>query len=223
MIDIDKYKFHDFDKTLLTCFGKFKHDFGDAFICIDMDGTLIDSNMAHYNAYKKVFERRGMDMVNMDKWNHIISHDSIDNYLKQFDIFLLKEEKREALKDESISFTTNSEVFLKQLIDGSYNFCIVTNANQYTVNLFKEKLPLLKDVKQWIVRDDYTCAKPSGECYELAKERFYKQEKYIVGIEDTMVGYTALKSITDVIYIYKDESIFKTNDCYLFDDYLNIL
>ena len=34
-----------------------------------------------------------------------------------------------------------------------------------------------------------------------------------------MVGYKALKEHTDLIYIYNNETIFKNNDCYLFDDF----
>jgi DNA mismatch repair ATPase MutS len=49
--------------------------------------------------------------------------------------------------------------------------------------------------------------------------KYHKNEKYIIGFEDSMVGYTALKRHTDLIYIYDNERIFINNDCYLFDDY----
>ena len=38
-----------------------------------------------------------------------------------------------------------------------------------------------------------------------------------------MVGYTSLKNITDLIYIYNNTDIFLSNDCYVFDDYEQIL
>ena len=228
-IDIINYSFIDFDESLEKCFEKYKHpkitieNKNDLFVCLDMDGTIIETNIAHYNAYKKVFEKYGKDFLNMEEWNNIIQTSNIDNYLrttfnKEY-FYNIKQEKLEYLTEESITFTKNSEIFLKYLIENNFNFCIVTNTNKDTVELFKEKLPLLNEIKQWIYREDYILPKPHPESYEVAKQKYYKNEKYIIGFEDSMVGYDALKHVTDLIYIYGNESIFKKNDCYLFDDY----
>ena len=164
--------------------------------------------------------------MNNSEWNEVIMNDNIDNFLKnvfdeeQFNV--IKNEKQQLLMNEPIFFKNNSEVFLKKLIQNDFNFCIVTNTNKETVKIFKEKLPLLNDIKQWVYRNDYILPKPNSECYEKAKLKYYKNEKYIIGFEDSMVGYKSLKTITDVIYIFDNDSIFKTNDCYIFDDYLNI-
>jgi beta-phosphoglucomutase-like phosphatase (HAD superfamily) len=72
-----------------------------------------------------------------------------------------------------------------------------------SVEIFKQKLPLLNEIKQLIYREDYKLSKPDGECYELAKKKYYKNEKYIIGFEDSMVEYTTLKQYTDSIYIHK--------------------
>ena len=231
----NNYGFHDFQETIKTCFKKFKHPKinidlkEDFFICLDLDGTIIDSNMAHYQAYKRVFEKYGKEMISVEVWNDIIMNGSFDSYLWEnidIDINKIKKEKQEYLKEETISFTNGAELFLRYLIDNNFNFCIVTNTNIDTVNIFKEKIPLLKEIKQWICRDDYHLPKPSSECYEVAKQKYYngeKGEKYIIGFEDSMVGYMALKPITDLIYIYKNEHIFKNYDCFLFDDYKEII
>ena len=230
--NILNYNFHDFDETIKECFQKFNHTHikvenkQDIFICMDLDGTIIESNIAHYNAYKKVFLMRNCEFLSIDEWNYIIMYNNIDNYLKKIfgnEIDHIKEEKLNYLKHETISFTKNNDLFLKFLIENNFNFCIVSNANKNTVNIFKKKLPLLNKVKQWILRDDYENPKPNGECYLLAKNKYYKQEKYIIGIEDSMVGYNSLKCLTNVIYIYDNDSIFKNNDCFLFNDYLHIM
>jgi dTDP-4-dehydrorhamnose reductase len=227
--DIEKYKFNNFKESVVKCFSKFNHpkitigNKDDFFICLDMDGTLIDSNIAHYNAYEKVFKKFNKTMINIDEWNNIIMNDNIDNYLKNiFDettFNTVKKEKRNMLKEQETSFTKNSDIFIKFLIENNFNFCIVTNTSKETVEIFKQKLPLLNEIKQWVYREDYKLPKPYGECYELAKQKYYKNEKYIIGIEDSMVGYKALKEHTDLIYIYNNETIFKNNDCYLFNDF----
>ena len=226
-INVCNYSFTHFDKTLDACFNKFKHPklntSKDFFILLDMDGTIIDTTMAHYNAYKKAFETYNIPFLNLHQWNHIILNDNIDNYLKTvFDeptIHNVKIHKREFLKQETITYTNHSEDFLRFLIYNDYNFCVVTNTNEETVNIFKEKLPLLKNIKQWVFRENCKLPKPSSECYEFAKEKYYKNEQFIIGFEDSMVGYKALKGVTDIIYIYNNETIFKQHDCYLLDDF----
>ena len=227
--NIENYSFTDFDETLQKCFKKYKHpkinieNKNELFICLDMDGTIINTNIAHYNAYKKVFEKYNKEFLNIDEWNNIIQTCNIDNYLRSIfgedKIYVIKQEKLECLREEEITFTKNSDFFLRFLIENDFNFCIVTNTNKNTVELFKEKIPLLNKIKQWIYKDDYQLPKPDRECYELAKQKYYKNENYIIGFEDSIVGYKALKHHTDLIYIYGNETIFKNNDCYLFDDY----
>jgi len=232
-IDIINYSFINFDESLEKCFEKYKHpkinieNKNEFFIWLDMDGTIIETNIAHYNAYKKVFNKYNKVFLNINEWNNIIQVDNIDNYLKKIfdekEIYNIKKEKLEYLIEEPITFTKNSDIFLKFLIENDFNFCIVTNTNKKTVEIFKEKLPLLHEIKQWIYREDYKLPKPNSECYEIAKQKYYKNEKYIIGYEDSMVGYNALKKHTDFIYIYDNETIFNNNDCYLFDDYNDLL
>jgi len=233
-IDTTNYSFHDFQETIETCFHKFKHpkitieQKADFFIFLDLDGTIIDSNMAHYRAYYRVFEKYGKEMISVELWNDIIMNGSFDSYLREIfqvdtDVDKIKKEKLESLREENILFTNGADIFLRYLIDNHFNFCIVTNTNIDTVNIFQEKLPLLKEIKQWICRNDYHLPKPASECYEVAKKKYYNGEKYIIGFEDSMVGYMALRPITDLIYIYKNEDVFKKNDCFLLNDYKEII
>jgi dTDP-4-dehydrorhamnose reductase len=228
-INIIDYSFTNFDETIEKCFNKFKHpkiniqNKTDIFICLDMDGTIIDTNIAHYNAYKNVFKKYNKYFISISEWNYIISNDNIDNYLRNNfndeEFYTIKKEKQQFLTEETITFTKNSEIFLDFLIKHNFNFCIVTNAKKETVEIFKKKLPLLNEIKQWIHRDDYNLPKPNNECYELAKQKYHKNEQFIIGFEDSMIGYKALKPLTDLIYIYNNEDIFKIEDCFLFDDF----
>ncbi len=121
----------------------------------------------------------------------------------------------------------NSDPIFQDKINQALKICkkiviLVSELHYDSVKFFKEKLPLLNNIKQWIYREDYKLPKPDGQCYEVAKQKYYKNERYIFGIEDSMVGYKALKKHTDLIYIYDNEPIFKNNDCYLFNDF-NVL
>jgi len=226
------YNFTDFDESIEKCFKKYKHpkiNFENKdlfFILLDLDGTIIDSDNAHYNAYKKTFEKYNIDFLDRNAWKNMITNSNIDIYLRSiFDeetFKIVKREKQEYLKDEKIQFTKNSDKFICFLIENDFNFCVVTNTGTETVRIFKEKLPLLDKINQWVYREDCILPKPDGECYELAKHKYYKNEPFIIGFEDSMVGYHALKHHTDLIYMYDNEEIFKNNDCFLIDDYNKI-
>ena len=231
-INILNYNFTDFDESIEKCFEKYKHpkinieNKDMLFILLDLDGTIIDSDNAHYNAYKKTFEKYNIDFLDRNAWKNMITNSNIDIYLRSIfheETFkIVKREKQEYLKDEKIQFTKNSDKFIRFLIENDFNFCVVTNTGRETVRIFKEKLPLLDKINQWVYREDCILPKPDGECYELAKRKYYKNEPFIIGFEDSMVGYNALKHHTDLIYMYDNEEIFKNNDCFLIDDYNKI-
>ena len=66
--------------------------------------------------------------------------------------------------------------------------------------------------------------KPESECWIKAINKYYKNEKFIIGIENTYAGYKSLKNITDHIYIVKNKNIDYTDiDTFLFDDYNQII
>jgi beta-phosphoglucomutase-like phosphatase (HAD superfamily) len=215
----------------MTCFDRFRlpsfdSDVSSIFFMIDLDGTLIDSSMAHYRAYAAVFSKRNIDFVSFSEWTAIVNNNGVDDYLREVfgDELIgdIKSSKFEALKNESISFIGNSDVFLQWLIDREANFCIVTNTGRKTVELFQEKLPLLKSVSQIICREDYSISKPNPECYQLAKSLYYRSEDYIIGIEDSLAGYHALSTVTPLVFIYNSLEIFKKENCYLFNDYKDL-
>jgi HAD superfamily hydrolase (TIGR01509 family) len=227
-VDFKKYNFTNFNKSMEACFSKFIHPKiekpSEFFIMLDMDGTLIHSNFAHYNAYQRAFKNRNEVFMTIEEWNHAISYGKVDSFLRrifnrQEEFDEIKREKQVFLKDETISFTTGCEKFLRRLIDTGFNFCVVTNASKCTVDIFREKIPLLGEITQWIYREDYNHPKPDAESYSIAKQKYYKNEKYVIGFEDSLVGFKSLKQHTDFIYIFDNEHVFNCNDCFLFNDY----
>ena len=115
----------------------------------------------------------------------------------------MREEKNHMLQTQTkpISFLPGAEHFLEYLIEHGVNFVIVTNTSRQNVQYFQKKLPTLAKCTQWITREDVTNPKPHPEPYRVAKERYFKDEPYIVGIENTVQGYKSLSDVTKCIYI----------------------
>jgi dTDP-4-dehydrorhamnose reductase/beta-phosphoglucomutase-like phosphatase (HAD superfamily) len=229
--NIYDYTFTDFDQSLERYFKKYRHNKIDTgcFVLIDLDGTLVNSSYSHYSAYKNVFTDWGMAFMDFSEWTRIISIGNINDYLynvlqTEDKVIEVKNKKRLYMREQSFSFTKNSEVFLKYLLDNMINFAVVTNTDIETVKIIQEKLHLLSEIQNWITRNDYTNAKPSSDSYNVAIEKYYSGEKYIIGIEDTHVGFNALQSITNHIYIYCEKGKdFYENDCYVFDDFNKLI
>jgi dTDP-4-dehydrorhamnose reductase len=226
--NIYDYKFTNFDESITDIFEKYKHPKinKNCFVMLDLDGTIIDSNYAHYQSYNNVFYKYNKQFIDITEWDKIITNSNIDIYLKsvfpdETEFKIIKREKMEELEKLDIKYTNGSEEFLKYLLNNKINFCIVTNTNKVTCDLFKKKLVLLNEIQKWIVREDYTNPKPCSECYEASIKKYYNKEKYIIGIEDTNIGYESLKSITNIIYLYKEErnNNFDEKDCFIFDNF----
>jgi len=237
--DILKYNFTPINIGLKKCFSKIYHPIlnittdintKDIFFLIDLDGTLINTDFLHYEAYKKSFKNYGIDIIYKDYLN-ILNNTGMDNYLKNNYSEIkddIKNKKNNYIKNiDNIEIIKNANILIDFINKYNINHVVVTNTSKENVSFFKEKQIILNKLKNWITREDYKEPKPNSECYNLAKNNFYKNEKYIIGIENSIVGYLSIKNLTDCIYIITDKNkeeynYFKKEDVYLINDYISI-
>jgi len=215
----DKYDFTTIDEGLSRCFSKLKHPNirrcpNDVFLLIDLDGTLTDTDEVHYMAYKKVLG----DDVDV---KGIVESIGIDAYLNskydQDEVAVIKQKKLEIILNiNGIKFVKNAELLIQAISELGINHCVVTNTSRVVVEHFKKLLPTLNKLTNWITREDYTCAKPNPECYQLAMTTYHKDGQCVIGIENSLLGFTSLKSVTECIYLMNEDM--KTEDAYIIND-----
>jgi dTDP-4-dehydrorhamnose reductase len=237
-INVNDYTFTNFDKTLEECFNRFKYpsithnmhslvNKPSYFFMIDLDGTLINSSAVHYNAYKKVFAEYEKSICDFVQWGVLVQQNRIDKYLNDTfhadEVSIVKQKKRDVMQYKDIELTQNSDMFIDFLYKNGINCCIVTNTCNATFDRIKQELPILQKIKNCVFRNDYINAKPSSDSYKVAMNKYYNNEQYVVGIEDSLAGVQALKDITPLIFVYDNVDVFKTEDAYLFNDYKDIL
>ena len=170
------------------------------FYLLDLDGTLLNTDYLHYMCYVKALEKFNITL----NWESYQRIENLNEYLEslKISIYDVKQLKLSLLKEtKTIEYIKGADELLDYFDKYSINYAVVTNTSEESISHFKSILPSLNRVKNWITRKDYTSPKPSHECYQLALSKFYKNEKYIVGIENTIAGYKALESITNHIYI----------------------
>ena len=166
---------------------------------IDLDGTLLDSDHYHYEAWAKVLNQTPEHI------EHIIKTIGMEKYLERSNFRKLKNLKfQEMTKIEDVNFMQNADKFIDFIYENDINHAVVTHTDGLIVDYFKDRVPKLKKLKNWVVREDYNHPKPNPECYKLAITKYGKGDKTILGFENSKHGLKALSHVTpNIIKINK--------------------
>jgi dTDP-4-dehydrorhamnose reductase/FMN phosphatase YigB (HAD superfamily) len=216
------------------------------FVVFDLDGSLAHTSYAHYRSYLDVFRNRGLKFMTYNEWRIYINYNNFHTYLenvayelRKHDIHGMEQilsdiqnEKLEAFKIHAALYVTPTKNAIEMLkcIDanpGKINAVIITNNNIETVNIIREIIPELNKITKWCLREPCTVHKPNFDIYTKAKELYYNNEQYIVGVVNTHVGYISMRTTTPIIYLYVDENDeyakhnkwYDNTDTFIFDDY----
>jgi dTDP-4-dehydrorhamnose reductase len=220
--DINKYTFTPLSEGIKRAFKHLCHPpiFENplsVFLLLDLDGTLIDTEGLHFHAYKGAFAKWGYTF-DEDDFQKLIHHGTYPNCQNLAEIRDLKNKNLRSFHG-AIQWISGADVFLKKLLTAGVNFAIVTNTGKENVEFFKQKLPLLAQVKNWITREDTPLGKPHSQPYEEAKNRFWKEGQIIIGFENTLIGLRSLEKVTRCIYYVGLE---KKEDVFLIDDFSKV-
>lgn len=227
--NITDYKFTPLDDGIRLCFEPFIHPSifsKDIFLLLDLDGTLVDTDRIHFEAYRNALNIHGFTLT-WALFEEYINSKSIDSLFQQLGVHselwsTIKADKRANFMNvEKIDFMPGAEQLLECCLSHDVNFAIVTNTSGAICDFIKSKCPLLAQCKAWISREDYSAAKPAGDCYQLAVERFRQTDQVIIGIENTANGCESLKSVTRIIYCICDAhssayKYAKNNDVFIY-------
>jgi dTDP-4-dehydrorhamnose reductase/beta-phosphoglucomutase-like phosphatase (HAD superfamily) len=206
----------------------------DIFFLLDLDGTLVDSEIIQWKSYRDALEEFNINYT-FEKFTEICHNGDIKEYLmsnynfsEEMYLKMKNNKKKQMLKYASeLKLIDGVSSFINYLYNNNINYCIVTNSSKDTVDIYKSAIPELNKLKNWIMREDYVQAKPSGECYIKAKSQFYNGEKYIIGFENSISGLKSIKNVTDIIYFvsYKEYLFYdniKNEDVFLIKNFNDI-
>ncbi len=177
----------------------------------DFDGTIADTERAHYFAFKKVLERFNFELTWEDYLKKYLAYKDEDFFsavapiigIGQDQVSHLCEQKKEIFSQfiKEIKLYPGIEDFIRYMGDRGYLMCIVSGALRSEIETVLEKFQLLKYFKFIVSAEDYKHGKPSPESFEIAmkifKDRFEVELDPVgcVAFEDSIYGVEAAKKL----------------------------
>lgn len=176
------------------------------FFLIDLDGTLLDTDYLHYQAWSKVLK------ISPEYIEKVVTTHGINYILEDFPdpAYLRRQKIKEMLQFEEIKPMKNAETFIHFIVENNIDHVVVTNTDRKVVEHFKQKVPILNKLKKWIVREDYEKPKPDPECYRLA---LGERIDPVIGFENSKEGLEALSKVTgNIFHIHPETDYLKVID-----------
>ena len=185
----------------------------------DLDGVIINSELIHFECYKKAFAQIINYNLEWDEYCRV--HHSLDTsfecrFPETFkEIYSKKKELYEG-RIGDIELVSGFNIFFNTLLKHGKHICIVTDASLEVYNQISEKFEFLKKSNIVITRNSCKQRKPNSECYiHLLNELPPDIENHdIISFEDSYKGYFAA---SQVIY----NCVLVNNNTYIYYEQIN--
>lgn len=172
-------------------------------VIFDMDGTLLESTIADYKAWEKVFHsyNKSLTYEEYEPLLGVRSADVIRNHLgfpKPEDVKRILKEKFdffvEYVDANPIKPVHAAEVFLKSLANYPIRVGLATSSRREKMNMVLKQLGFLQYFEAIVTGDEVQNGKPAPDIFLKAAERLGLDPKDCVVVEDGPIGVAAAKS-----------------------------
>lgn len=166
-------------------------------VFFDLDGTLVDTHRANYDAYGRALSEVGVDLT-YEEFQKSIGHQA-NTFLRWFAPGLSDEVYQQIArrKAELYQETAKESVANVHLIDHlqylqkSHKIVLVTTAKRQNAMAVLRHHGLVKSFDHIISAEDVSVSKPSAECYELALKICNIKPTEALAFEDSQPGVEA--------------------------------
>ena len=188
------------------------HSANQLYLIFDMDGTLIDSNPTHKEAYKQFFARYDIELTDDDFKEQIsgrMNPEILTYFFKQ---------KGEKLSEERIQeLTREKETLFQQLyapkiepVKGLTEFlmaakaadipmALATSAPQMNVDFVFDRLGIRQYFQQVVTEADVDKGKPNPSVFKIAADRLGSDSAHSIVFEDSDKGVEAAQKAGMVV------------------------
>lgn len=170
-------------------------------LIFDVDGTMIDSNPSHKEAYKQFFKAHNITIsdddfeqyisgrMNPDIMKHFFGDDikpeQIDQFTKE------KETLYQKLFAPKIKPLDGLLPFLQQAKEQGIRMAIATSGPQMNVDFLFEHIPLHPFFDEIVCSKDIEDGKPAPQIFEVAAQRLKQSADQCIVFEDSPPGIEA--------------------------------
>jgi len=111
---------------------------------IDLDGTLLDTDHLHYQAWANVLNS------SCDHIERIVTTHGINYILEDFPdpAYMRRRKIREMLHFENIKLMKHADSFINFILENDIEHVVVTNTDRKVVEHFKRQVPILNKLKK---------------------------------------------------------------------------
>jgi HAD superfamily hydrolase (TIGR01509 family) len=178
----------------------------------DLDGLLVNTEPAHYQAYIRMCAMRGFQLEwTFSRYSKAAHHRATDLrdqiyaefpalYAEEPNWSVLYEEKKQAflslINEGAAELMPGASELLLALDNAQIPRAVVTHSAKSLIDLIRKQNPILDTIPHWITRENYTSPKPHPECYLNAIKQLSKENDSIIGFEDSPRGILALQGTT---------------------------
>jgi HAD superfamily hydrolase (TIGR01509 family) len=171
-------------------------------VLFDMDGTLVDSEGAHWQAWVRVLRRFGVELDETTYRRHHAGMPTLDNAVdvqRRYGLSATVDALVQAKVDETRAHLAREGYPLQPATLATLDWChahglrcaVVTGASQEAIHTVLGPHGVLDRFDTLIGLDDVPRNKPHPDCYQLALTRFELQPEEAVAFEDSQHGLAA--------------------------------
>ncbi len=168
-------------------------------VLFDHDGTIVDSEFAHFEMWRDILLRYGIEISYQEYVDHYAGIPSNTNARTIADNYSLNVEPEQLIlaKAESTAKYLSKQAFplmpgalesIRYFYDLGLKIGIVTGAGKEGISVTLKKHGLDHYISVAVSGDDVMNSKPAPDCYLLAAEKLGLQSSDCLAIEDTYNG-----------------------------------
>jgi len=171
-------------------------------VIFDMDGVLVDSYQAHYEAWRRLGESRGLAMTEeqfaatFGRTSRDIIHNLWGDAVAEADIPAWDEEKEAFYRDELCEHfpaMDGADELLRALAAADFAMAIGSSGPPENVQLVLDCLPGAEHITVSVTGKDVTKGKPDPQVFLIAAERLGVAPEDCAGLEDAPAGVEAAR------------------------------
>lgn len=176
----------------------------------DLDGTLVDTHRANFEAYRRALEEFGVTLT-FDDFKKSIGHQA-KTFLPWFapelsseDLEKVADKKKQYYKEAvNLSRLNQQLVDLLTYLKPNHTIVLVTTAKRENAETILRHHNLMGSFDHVITFEDVTESKPSPEAYKVALERTGILPAEAIAFEDSQSGISAASAAGIAVVEIKD-------------------